>query len=181
MLRAVGGYLRGRDFPMTGSLPPALEPVAKPLAIALNALPANFREAVYTWSGRSEAIPAEKTDQVRAEEMSGWVVDRYPRRPYPAVAIGSSNGALVHLCAALGIPWLPQTFLVPVRHPGIPVDEPREDMEWGRRHAPALLKANPDLRLHHMHDANQDRLMIQRMAYFRVKRLRLGEAYDQFL
>lgn len=109
------------------------------------------------------------------------MVSEYPRRPYPAVAIGSSNGALVHLCSALGIPWLPQTFLVPVRHPGIPVDEPREDMEWGRMHAPALLKANPELQLHHMHDANQDRLMIQRMAYFRVKRLLLGEAYERFL
>ena len=27
------------------------------------------------------------------------------------MAIGSSSGALVHLCAALGIPWLPQTIL----------------------------------------------------------------------
>jgi hypothetical protein len=34
---------------------------------------------------------------------------------------------------------------------------------------------------HHMHDANQDRLLIQRMTYFRVKRLCLGEAYAQFL
>jgi hypothetical protein len=32
-----------------------------------------------------------------------------------------------------------------------------------------------------MHDANQDRLMIRRMTYFRVKRLRLGEAYERFL
>jgi hypothetical protein len=32
-----------------------------------------------------------------------------------------------------------------------------------------------------MHDANQDRLMIRRMSYFRVKRLRLGEAYERFL
>jgi hypothetical protein len=32
-----------------------------------------------------------------------------------------------------------------------------------------------------MHDANQDRLMVQRMTYFRIKRLRLGEAYEQFL
>jgi Domain of unknown function (DUF5110) len=30
---------------------------------------------------------------------------RQVRRRYPAVAIGSSNGAMIHLCAALGIPW----------------------------------------------------------------------------
>ena len=43
------------------------------------------------------------------------------------------------------------------------------------------MQANPDLQLHHMHDANQDRLMVQRMTYFRIKRLRLGEAYERFL
>ena len=32
-----------------------------------------------------------------------------------------------------------------------------------------------------MHDANQDRLTIQRLTYFRVKRLRLGETYEWFL
>jgi hypothetical protein len=32
-----------------------------------------------------------------------------------------------------------------------------------------------------MHDPSQDRLMIRKLAYFRVKRLRLGEAYEQFL
>jgi hypothetical protein len=32
-----------------------------------------------------------------------------------------------------------------------------------------------------MHDANQDRLMIQSMQYFRVKRQRLGETYERFL
>jgi len=54
-------------------------------------------------------------------------------------------------------------------------------MEWGKKHASRLLEANPELALHHMHDANQDRLMIQHMAYFRVKRLLLGETYERFL
>src|SRR5215203_4903608 len=181
MLRALGRYLHGKDFPLTGSLPASAEPLMKPVAAAINALPGRMRESVYTWSGRSEAIQPEKLGGVHAEEVARWMVSHYPRRPYPAVAIGSAGGALIHLCAALSIPWLPQTFLIPVRHPGLPVDEPRKDMEWGRKHAPALLKANPELALHHMHDANQDRLMIQRMTYFRVKRLRLGRAYERFL
>jgi hypothetical protein len=54
-------------------------------------------------------------------------------------------------------------------------------MEWGKKHARKLLEANPELVLHHMHDANQDRLMIQHIAYFRVKRLSLGEEYERFL
>jgi hypothetical protein len=32
-----------------------------------------------------------------------------------------------------------------------------------------------------MHDASQDRLMIQHMSYFRVKRLRLGETFERFI
>src|SRR5215208_1967688 len=181
MLRATAGFLRGEDFPVLGTVPRRLAPVMPAVGAAVNALPGRMRELVYARSGAKEAIPPEKLGDVRAEDVARWTLDAYPKRRYPAAAMGSSNGALVHLWCALGIPWLPQTFLVPVRHPGIPVDEPREDMEWGRRHAPALLKANPDLQLHHMHDANQDRLMIQRMAYFRVKRLRLGEAYERFL
>src|SRR5215204_1030407 len=181
MLRALGNYLRGEDFPMIGSMPRSVEPLMKALVAVVNVVPRRVREEVYTWSGRSEAVPPKKLDQVRAEDVSRWVVSHYPQRRYPAVAIGSSNGALVHLYCALGIPWLPQTFLIPVRRDGVHPDEPRDDLEWGEEHAPALLEANPDLVLHHMHDANQDRLMIRRLVYFRVKRLRLGETYERFL
>jgi hypothetical protein len=44
-----------------------------------------------------------------------------------------------------------------------------------------LLAANPDLELHHMHDANQDRLMVAGMSYFRIKWRRLPDAYERFL
>jgi hypothetical protein len=181
MLHALGRYLNGKDFPMTGAMSPSIEPLMKPLVAAVNALPRRVREEVYTWSGRSEAVPPKKLDQVRAEDVSRWVASHYPRRRYPAAMIGSSNGALIHLCAALGIPWLPQTFLVPVRRSGVHPDEPAQELEWGREPARALLAANPELRLHHMFDPNQDRLMARRMAYFRVKRLRLGKAYERFL
>jgi hypothetical protein len=180
MLRALGNYLRGEDFPITGAMPPSIEPIMKPLVAAVNALPKRVREEVYTWSGRSEAVPPEELDKVRAEEVSGWVVSHYPRRRYPAAMIGSSNGALVHLCAALGIPWLPQTFLIPVRRKMDP-DEPARELEWGRGAARSLLTVNPELELHHMFDPNQDRLMARRMAYFRVKRLQLGDTYERFL
>jgi len=135
MLRALGNYLHGEDFPMTGSMPRRVEPLVKALVTVVNALPGRLREEVYTWSGRSEAVPPKKLGQVRAEDVSRWVVNHYPRRHYPAAVIGSSNGALVHLCCALGIPWLPQTFLVPVRRSGLHPDEPAEEMEWGREPA----------------------------------------------
>src|SRR5262249_6427667 len=60
-------------------------------------------------------------------------------------------------------------------------DEPQADAEWAEKPARALLQKNSDIQLHHMHDPVQDRLMIQRMTYFRVKRLCLGAAYERFL
>ena len=87
----------------------------------------------------------------------------------------------MHLCSALRAPWLPQTFLIPVRQSGVHPDEARDALSSALDPARALLAANPEWQLHHMHDPNQDRLMVQKMAYFRVKRLRLGEGYETFL
>ena len=143
-------------------------------------LPGGFREKLYRWAGSFDATPARNLDRVDAEEISRWAVNSYPRRRYPAVMIGSSNGAAMHLCAALGIPWLPQTVLVPVRRTLHP-DEPEEDLAWGKEPARRVTERNPELRVYQMHDPNQDRLMLYHMAYFRLKRLRLGEVYETFL
>lgn len=177
MLRATANFLRGEDFPGMGVAPPAIEPIAD----SINKLPRQVQEILYTLGSAGEAIPANLLGGVNAEAVAEWMVRQYPQRQYPAVAIGSSCGALVHLCAAMGIPWLPQTFLIPVLHPEIHPDDPKEAMEWGKKHAQALLNANPDIQLHHMYDSNQDRLTLRGMDYFRVKRLRLGEAYKRFL
>jgi len=176
MLRATARYLRGEGFPALG-----LSRRLEPLAIAVNLLPRPLRRWVYIRGGHDEAIPPEQLAEVRAEAIARWAVEAYPRRRYPAIALGSSNGALVHLCAALGIPWLPQTCLIPVRQRGAGPDEPRRGMALAMEPARALLQANPELQLHHMHDPNQDRLMLQRMTYFRVKQRRLGPTFERFI
>src|ERR1043166_561861 len=181
MLRALANYLKGEDFPLLGAMPRRNEPVMKLVASVVNSLPANLREQVYIWSGRFEAISPKKLDRINTDEIAEWMVSLYPERQYPAVAVGSSNGAAVHLWAALGIPWLPQTFLVPVARSGIAPDEPREEMRWAEPHAELVLGRNPDLELHHMQDPVQDRLMVKRMSYFRLKRRTLGPVYERFL
>jgi len=152
-----------------------------PLALLAGRLPEQARQTIYVWSGWLEAIPPGRLASIDTEEISRWVINQYAQRSYPAIAVGSSSGALVHLCAAFGIAWLPQTYLIPVRRTGVHPDEPGDDLEWGRRHAHALLNANPEIQLHHMHDPVQDRLMVQRMTYFRVKRLRLGPTFEAFI
>jgi hypothetical protein len=176
MLRATAAGIRREDFSTLGTDSP-LEYVAG----LVNKLPDALKEQVYIWGGANEAIDPEKLDQLDEQAIARMFVAEYPERTYPAVMIGSSNGAGVHLATALDAPWLPQTWFVPVRRDGVHPDEPLDDLEWSREPARRLLDANPDLQLHHMHDPNQDRLMVQRQTYFRVKRRTMGAAYEEFV
>ena len=181
MLRALAGYLRGEGLPLLGAMPRSRAPLMKLVASVVNRLPKPLQEQVYIWSGWLEAVSTRKLEAVSGDEVADFMAGLYPRRRYPAVAVGSSNGAAVHLWAALGIPWLPQTFLVPVARSGVPPDEPLEELRWAEPHAATVLARNPDLDLHHMQDPVQDRLMVQHMSYFRLKRRTLGAAYESFL
>lgn len=181
MTRSLARFLHGQDFRGLGSEPAWVEPAAIALGRILNAAPRRLQESIYSLSGRGEAIRPRKLRRANVERIAEWAASLYPPRRYPAVLVGSSNGALVHLAAALGIPWLSQTFLVPVARSGVHPDEPYQDMRWAQEPARSFLEANPDIVLHHMHDPNQDRLMIRRMTYFRFKRLVLGPAYERFL
>lgn len=176
MLRASRSALHREDFPGLGIHSPL-----ERLLPLVNHLPVRLRETAYGVAGWLEAIPEPELDAVRLSDIDRWIVGELPRRRYPAALVGSSNGAVLHLAAAMGVPYLPQTLLIPVRRFGGDVNDLRAAMEWGRAPGARLLAGNPDLQLHHMHDPNQDHLMSRHMAYFRVKRLRLGPIWEQLL
>lgn len=176
MLKALAGCLHGRDVAMLG----AGRGLAA-LASVVNRLPRAAKETIYAVAGAAEAARPEELGRPIEEDISRWAAGLYPRRRYPAVAVGAANGAAVHLFAALGIPWLPQTFLVPVRHPGLPPEDAAGIMSWGAEPGRRLLDANPGLQLHFMHDPSDDWLMGGRMAYFRIKFLRLPRPYREFI
>jgi hypothetical protein len=180
LTRALGRSLEGRDFPLLGVGPAMLEPVARGWATGLDRLPGPARQALYRLGGAGGALPPALLGGVRADALAGWVTDRYPRRRYPAVLVGASNGAAMHLAAALGVPWLAQTVMVPVRLTGDP-DDPDAELARGREPGRQLLDANPELQLHHVHDQNQLRHIVGLMSYFRVKLRILPDAYRCFV
>ncbi|MCK7624349.1 hypothetical protein MUU72_14770 [Streptomyces sp. RS10V-4] len=156
MLRALARFLSGRDVPALGRAPAALDAPVSGLLGAANRLPPAVRDRAYALSGWASAIPPRQAGRVRADALASWVTGHYPRRR-------------------------PQTLLVPVRRHGVAPDDPRGDLAAVRTAGRELLAANPDLVLHHMHDPNQDRLMIAEMTYFRLKWSRLPAAYRAFI
>jgi hypothetical protein len=145
-------------------------------------VPHDLRTWIFSVAGAREGVRPDEIDRVDGNAIAGWLAGLYPRREFPAVMIGSSSGAMTHLAAALGIPWLPQTVLVPVRRAQrADPDDPELSLSVGTPAGERLLARNPELQLHHMHDPNQDRLMVQRMMYFRLKWRRLPYAYRAYL
>jgi len=172
MAQALALALHGREFrSLTGS------PVLDSVLPAVNLLPRRLREWFYSFSGMVEALPADKLRQLDVGRIARWLTGLYPDRTFPAAFIGSSNGATVHLGAALGAPWLSQTLLCPVRNLGADADDANEGFAAGASTVAHLLETEPDLSVHHMHDPNQDRLMLRTMSYFRLKHRRLPAAY----
>ena len=96
--------LNGQPFPKLGSSAPA------GLAVrAASRLPWSELRGVYTRIGASEGINPKRLGEVNLAAVAASFADRYPERRYPAVLLGSSNGALTHLSAAMQVPWLPDT------------------------------------------------------------------------
>ena len=114
-------------------------------------LPWPILRRIYTRIGPSEGINPHRLGDVDMAVVAEWLAKGYPQRRYPAALVGSSNGALTHLAAALQVPWLPGTVLVPVARSDDP-QRPVDALRFGERFAPRLLDSNPDVVLHHMHD-----------------------------
>ena len=168
--------LNGQPFPKSSAVRRRLGPPY--------ALPAGCRGRCCAASTAGSAPPKESI----LAGLAKWICPRslvvrglMLQWRYPAVMLGSSNGALAHLAAAMQVPWLPDTVLLPVTHVG-DTDRADQAMDFGRSVAPALLDRNPDIVLHHMHDQLQDLLiMAERMSYFRVKWCRLPGPYATFV
>jgi hypothetical protein len=175
IFRSVARFLQGRDCPMLNDS--VFLNWALPL---MQNLPQSLRAKLFRFGGWWDASERKRMSDFRAEDVSQWMVNHFPRRRYPAVAVGSANGAIAHMCCALGIPYLPHTVLLHVRQKNDP-DDLQAQLDAARPYGEHLVTNNPDVRLHQMSDPSHDQPMVGQMAYFRVKQLRLGEIEKQFL
>ncbi len=130
---AIAAALRGRPFPHLGN-PTAYARAAR----VAGRLPWPLLRRIYARIGAAEGIAPERLGEVDMDQVAGSFAAAYPARRYPAVLLGSSNGALAHLAAALQAPWLPGTVLIPVAHVGDP-ERPDRALAFGREHGNRLL------------------------------------------
>jgi hypothetical protein len=174
---ALNAYLNGKEHSKMGSFP-----LGKYLAPLINNLPDNLKQNLYFYGGILDSTSTNKIDAIDAEEISRWIYHVHPQKKFPAIAIGSANGALNHLFAALGIPWLSNTFLIPIyRGKNFSIDNPGSAIDWSMSRAEIFLKNNPEWALYQMMDPVHDRLRAGSIAYFRVKKLVLGQWYKKII
>jgi hypothetical protein len=176
-VRAVGGFLHGEDHRAL-NMGPRSHLLADVLATSP---PDRVRAALFRAMGFQQGIPLDRVRQIDVDDYDEWAVRQYDKGPYPVVVIGSTSGGVVHLAAALGAPFLPQTTLTAVRDLATQSDDAVGAMEALTPTTRLIAQRNPRVAVYHMHDPAQDRPMLEAMAYMRLKRLRLGRVYERFL
>lgn len=107
MILALADFVKGKAYEGLGSVPTNEVNIT-----FINLLPVSWRKKLYSWIGKFSAKSGEKAGDIDASKIDKWIFDLYPNKKYPVIAIGLCNGAMIHLCAAMGIPWLPQTLLI---------------------------------------------------------------------
>jgi hypothetical protein len=176
MVRALGRFFEGKDHRGL-----SIGPGSRRLANLASSLPPRLRRSSFIGMGGAQGIPLDRARLVDAKEIASWATRQYRRGPFDTAIIGSASGAALHLAAALGGAFLPQTTLVAVKDRATHPDEPVAAMHALAPTTRLIARNNPEISVYHMHDPAQDRPMLQAMAYLRLKRLRLGRAYERFL
>lgn len=124
MAWALARFLNGHDFAGLGQ-----SRILQAIARQADWMPRHLRERIFATLGAQEGVARDAIEKVNTAAIAEWLTGLYPARRYPAVMIGSSNGALMHIGAALGVPWLPQTILTLVDQKHVHPDDPVHAME----------------------------------------------------
>lgn len=148
--------------------------------------PARTRTALIEWGMRlsigHSAVDAARLD---IDSLPQWCVNQYLHddRQYEAIVVGSPNGAVAHLAALLGAPFLTTSFGLTFRHPTIDADDRLAYLESSREIVDSILAANQgtDFELIAHYDPLHDRSLVQYVDFVRVKLRELPTCYREFI
>ena len=148
--------------------------------------PAKTRIRLIEWGMRlSIGHDAEEAGRLDVDSLPQWCVDQYPQgdRQYEAIVIGSPNGAVAHLAALLGAPFLTTSFGLTFRHPTIDADDYLSYVESSREIVDSILAANggTGFELIAHYDPLHDRSIVRYVDFVRVKLRELPVCYREFI
>lgn len=150
----------------------------------LNVLPVAFARRAVRWRFRSSALDPELASSVTTRDLVNARLQDYDAvrgTRFPAVVIGAAmGGASAHLAAALGVPFLPQPFILGLRG-GSPDDELRPHLELTSRVAQAILDRNPELMAVAHFDPIHDGWLTRVVSHLRLKLISLPPGYRSFI
>jgi len=149
-------------------------------------LPERARIGAIEWGMRlSLGRARERAAEVSVDALAGWCVAQYPddESRYAAIVLGSPNGAVAHLAALLGAPFLTTSFGLVFRHDTIDPDDLNAYRRTSLDAAKGIVEANPamDFEVICHYDPIHDRSMVKAADFVRIKLRDLPTCYYDFI
>lgn len=149
----------------------------------LNRLPVSVARAVVRQQFRWTSLPPREAENLMVEHLIGARLADYERvdGQFEAILVGSAmGGATAHLAAVLGVPFLPQPFILGLRG-GSPEDEVPPHFALTSRVAERILERNPEVMAIGHFDPIHDGWLTRVVSHLRLKLIDLPRGYREFL
>ena len=176
--RHVAGYLRRQN--VEGMTLSQLERFGLRL---LQPLPVRFARALAAWRVARSAIHPTRSFQIRTEELAQARLDDYAglAGKFDQILCGSAlGGAVAHLAAVAGSPFLPQPFILGFKG-GTRDDSLETYLEHVTPIAQTILNSNPGLAAIAHFDPVHDGWLTRSLTHLRLKLIDLPSSYREFL
>jgi len=172
-VREVARALSGRGRGILEAYPPGSSLFLRLIGL----LPEDLRIRAIEW-GISRSL-GRSPQGLQEDSLPRWCVAQYPQRKYPAIVVGSPNGAVAHLAALLGAPFLTSSFLLSFRH-HIEPDDLQGYYRFGKGIAERFLEDDDFEAINH-YDPLHDRSLVRYADLLRLRLVRLPGVYHDFI
>ncbi|MCK5053193.1 MAG: hypothetical protein KAR65_02885 [Anaerolineales bacterium] len=149
----------------------------------LNRLPVSVARAVVRQQFRWTALPPHEAEKLQVEQLVAARLADYDGidGQFDAILVGSAmGGATAHLAAVLGVPFLPQPFILGLRG-GSPEDEVPPHLALTSRVAERILERNPEVIAIGHFDPIHDGWLTRVVSHLRLKLIDLPRGYREFI